>query len=179
MFSLKNDKPEGIRLAAISPVLPKYASTICGTFTAWATAFLTRTSPKGSFWMYMPIWPDVSGGQNARVRSGFCSMLGKSSGTRPLAPESSPPVNVATRDVLSGMDSKTTRSRCGPPPRDVLDMSLSPEFGDEPLGMYPEELCWTAYQVGTVAGRRRLKGISFTAIPFSTMTLYWIMMGTS
>ncbi len=26
------------------------------------------------------------------------------------------------------------------------------------------------------AGRRRLKGISFTALPFSAMTLHWIMM---
>ena len=59
---------------------------------------------------------------------------------------------------------------------DVLDMSVCPEFGDEPLGMYPEELCWAAYQVGKAAGRGRLKGISFTAIPFSAMTLHWIMM---
>ena len=42
--------------------------------------------------------------------------------------------------------------------------------------MYPEELCWAAYQVGRVAGRGRLKGITFTAIAFSAMTLHWIMM---
>ena len=59
---------------------------------------------------------------------------------------------------------------------DVLDMSVCPDFGDEPLGMYPEELCWAAYQIGRAAGRGRLKGISFTAIPFSAMTLQWIMM---
>ena len=142
---MKKDKPEGIGRGGISPVLPKNASTICGTFTAWATAYLPRTYPEGSFWMFMLIWPDVSGGRNATVRFMFCSMLGKSSGTSPLAPESSPPVNAATRDVLSGMDSKTTRSRCGPPPPGVLVMSVSPEFGAEPLGMYPEELCWAAY----------------------------------
>jgi agmatinase len=61
---------------------------------------------------------------------------------------------------------------------DVLDMSVCPEFGDEPLGMYPEELCWAAYQVGKAAGRGRLRGISLTAIPFSAMTLHWIMMYT-
>lgn len=59
---------------------------------------------------------------------------------------------------------------------DVLDMSVSPEFGDEPLGMYPEELCWAAYQIGRAAGRERLKGIALTAIPFSAMTVHWIMM---
>jgi len=59
---------------------------------------------------------------------------------------------------------------------DVLDMSVSPEFGDEPLGMYPEELCWAAYQVGKAAGRERLRGISLTAIPFAAMTVHWVMM---
>jgi agmatinase len=59
---------------------------------------------------------------------------------------------------------------------DVLDMSVSPEFGDEPLGMYPEELCWAAYRIGKAAGRGRLKGISLTAIPFAAMTVHWVMM---
>ena len=59
---------------------------------------------------------------------------------------------------------------------DVLDMSVSPEFGDEPLGMYPEELCWAAYRIGKAAGRERLKGISLTAIPFAAMTVHWVMM---
>jgi hypothetical protein len=59
---------------------------------------------------------------------------------------------------------------------DVFDMSVSPEFGDEPLGMYPEEVCWAAYQIGKAAGRGRLKGISLTAIPFAAMTAHWIMM---
>jgi arginase family enzyme len=58
----------------------------------------------------------------------------------------------------------------------VLDMSVSPEFGDEPLGMYPEELCWAAYRIGKAAGRGRLKGISLTAIPFAAMTVHWVMM---
>jgi guanidinopropionase len=59
---------------------------------------------------------------------------------------------------------------------DVLDMSVSPEFGDEPLGIYSEELCWAAYQIGKAAGRGRFKGIALTAIPFSAMTAHWIMM---
>ncbi len=59
---------------------------------------------------------------------------------------------------------------------DVLDMSVSPEFGDEPLGLYPEELCWSAYQIGKAAGRQRFGGIALTAIPFSAMTMHWIMM---
>lgn len=59
---------------------------------------------------------------------------------------------------------------------DVLDMSVSPEFGDEPLGMYPEELCWAAYQIGKAAGRERMGGIALTAIPFAAMTIHWIMM---
>ncbi len=59
---------------------------------------------------------------------------------------------------------------------DSLDMSVCPEFGDEPLGLYPEELCWAAYQIGKAAGRRRLGGIAFTAIPFAAMTMHWIMM---
>lgn len=59
---------------------------------------------------------------------------------------------------------------------DVLDMSVCPEFGDEPLGMYPEELCWAAYQIGKATGRRRLGGIALTAIPFAAMTMHWIMM---
>jgi hypothetical protein len=59
---------------------------------------------------------------------------------------------------------------------DVLDMSVSPEFGDEPLGIYSEELCWAAYQIGKAAGRGRLKGIALTAIPFSAMTVHWLMM---
>ncbi len=62
---------------------------------------------------------------------------------------------------------------------DVLDMSVSPEFGDEPLGMYPEEVCWAAYQIGKAAGRERLKGISLTAVPFAAMSLHWIMMYAS
>lgn len=59
---------------------------------------------------------------------------------------------------------------------DVLDMSASPDFGDEPLGMYPEELCWAAYQVGKAAGRRRFGGVALTAMPFEAMTIHWIMM---
>lgn len=59
---------------------------------------------------------------------------------------------------------------------DSLDMSVCPEFGDEPLGLYPEELCWSAYQIGKAAGRRRFGGVALTAIPFAAMTMHWILM---
>ncbi len=59
---------------------------------------------------------------------------------------------------------------------DALDMSVCPEFGDELLGMYPEELRWAANQADKPAGWERLWGISFTAISFSARTLHWIMM---
>jgi arginase family enzyme len=59
---------------------------------------------------------------------------------------------------------------------DSLDLSVCPEFGDEPLGLYPEELCWSAYQIGKAAGRQRFAGVALTAIPFSAMTMHWIMM---
>lgn len=59
---------------------------------------------------------------------------------------------------------------------DALDMSVSPDFGDEPLGMYAEELCWSCYQIGKAAGRDRLGGIAFTAIPYDAMTIHWILM---
>jgi len=58
---------------------------------------------------------------------------------------------------------------------DSLDMSVCPEFGDEPLGLYPEEICWAAYQVGKAAGRERFGGVALTAIPFAAMTMHWIM----
>lgn len=58
---------------------------------------------------------------------------------------------------------------------DVLDMSVCPEFGDEPLGLYPEELCWAAYQIGKATGRQRFGGVAFTALPFAAMTMHWIM----
>lgn len=59
---------------------------------------------------------------------------------------------------------------------DCLDMAVCPDFGDEPLGMYAEEACWAAYQIGRAAGRERLGGIALTALPFAAMTLHWIMM---
>lgn len=59
---------------------------------------------------------------------------------------------------------------------DVLDMSVSPDFGDEPLGLHPEELCWGAYTVGRLAGRQRFGGVAFMAMPFDAMKLHWVMM---
>lgn len=57
---------------------------------------------------------------------------------------------------------------------DVLDMSASPEFGDEPLGLRVEEVVEVARHVGRAAGRRRFAGISFTAVPPDATTIQWI-----
>jgi agmatinase len=59
---------------------------------------------------------------------------------------------------------------------DVLDMNVSPDFGDEPLGMHVDEVCWGAYAVGRTAGRRRFAGLAFMAMPFDAMKLHWVMM---
>ena len=57
---------------------------------------------------------------------------------------------------------------------DVLDMGVSPDFGDEPLGIRTEELCWLVYAIGRAAGRDRLGGISFMAVPNSAAGIHWI-----
>jgi hypothetical protein len=59
---------------------------------------------------------------------------------------------------------------------DVLDMSVSQDFGDEPLGLHAEEVCWGAYEVGRAAGRERFGGIAFMAVPFDAMKLHWVLM---
>ncbi len=59
---------------------------------------------------------------------------------------------------------------------DVLDMSVSEDFGDEPLGLHPEEVCWGAYEIGKTAGRGRFGGLAFMAMPFDAMKLHWVMM---
>jgi hypothetical protein len=55
-------------------------------------------------------------------------------------------------------------------------MSVSQDFGDEPLGLYPEEVCWGAHAVARAAGRERFGGIAFMAMPFDAMKLHWVMM---
>ncbi len=57
---------------------------------------------------------------------------------------------------------------------DVLDMAESPDFGDEPLGLRTEELCWLVYEIGRAAGRGRLGGISFMAVPNTATSVHWI-----
>ncbi|MBJ7599414.1 MAG: hypothetical protein DLM67_14820 [Candidatus Nephthysia bennettiae] len=57
---------------------------------------------------------------------------------------------------------------------DVLDMSESPDFGDEPLGLHTEEVCWLVHEVGRAVGRDRLGGISFMAVPNTATTIHWI-----
>ncbi len=61
---------------------------------------------------------------------------------------------------------------------DVLDMSVSPEYGDEPLGITVEEQLTIVRAVGRAAGRARFGGISFMAIPPEAMTIQWICMYT-
>lgn len=59
---------------------------------------------------------------------------------------------------------------------DVLDMSVSQDFGDEPLGLHAHEVCWGAYAVGRAAGRERFGGLAFMAMPFDAMKLHWVML---
>jgi hypothetical protein len=58
---------------------------------------------------------------------------------------------------------------------DVLDLGVA-DFGDEPLGLRAEELCWGAYAVGRAAGRERFGGVAFMAMPFDAMKLHWVML---
>jgi hypothetical protein len=57
---------------------------------------------------------------------------------------------------------------------DAMDMSVCPGFGDDPLGIYTEELVEICFQAGKLAGRDRLAGISFMAIPPKAMEMHWI-----
>jgi arginase family enzyme len=57
---------------------------------------------------------------------------------------------------------------------DVLDLSVCPGFGDEPLGINVDELVEMCYQAGKAAGRSRLAGISFMAIPPKAIEMQWI-----
>lgn len=57
---------------------------------------------------------------------------------------------------------------------DVLDMSVSPQFGDEPLGLTVDELVHIAFEVGRAAGRERFAGIAFMATPYEAHTIQWI-----
>jgi arginase family enzyme len=59
---------------------------------------------------------------------------------------------------------------------DVLTMGVSPDYGDEPLGLTTEELVEIMYQAGLQAGRARLGGLSIMALPPNALTLHWIMM---
>ncbi|PZR70329.1 MAG: hypothetical protein DLM66_04000 [Candidatus Dormiibacter spiritus] len=59
---------------------------------------------------------------------------------------------------------------------DVLDLSASPDFGDEPLGLHTEEICLLAYELGRAIGWRRLGGISFMAVPNTATSIHWICM---
>lgn len=57
---------------------------------------------------------------------------------------------------------------------DVLDMSVSPQFGDEPLGITVDEFVHITHEVGRAAGRERFAGIAFMATPYEAHTIQWI-----
>jgi arginase family enzyme len=57
---------------------------------------------------------------------------------------------------------------------DVLDMADSPDFGDEPLGLHTEEVCWLVHELGRALGLARLGGISFMAVPNTATSVHWI-----
>lgn len=59
---------------------------------------------------------------------------------------------------------------------DVLTMGVSPDYGDEPLGLTIEELVEIMYQAGLQAGRARFGGLSIMALPPNALTLHWILM---
>jgi len=55
-------------------------------------------------------------------------------------------------------------------------MGVSPDYGDEPLGISVEELLEILYQAGLQAGRERFGGLSIMALPPNAHTYHWIMM---
>jgi len=59
---------------------------------------------------------------------------------------------------------------------DVLTMGVSPDYGDEPLGITIEELLEIMYQAGLQSGRARFGGLSIMALPPNALTLHWILM---
>jgi len=56
---------------------------------------------------------------------------------------------------------------------DVLNVGSNPDFGDEPLGPTNEEVIELFYRVGKHAGRERLGGISFGAVPYMATSLHY------
>jgi guanidinopropionase len=58
---------------------------------------------------------------------------------------------------------------------DVLDVSSNTDFGDEPLGMYPEETIELLYQIGRATGREKFGGLSFVGVPFAAQSLHYIL----
>ena len=59
---------------------------------------------------------------------------------------------------------------------DVLTMGVSPDYGDEPLGITVEELLEVVYQAGLQAGRECFGGLSIMALPPTALTLQWLLM---
>src|SRR5215208_2306673 len=115
MLWLKNGTVGGMYVVATCPVCPKKAFTIAFMSMAWLIARRTLTSLNGPFWTFIARYPIVSGGRNSTLRPD-CLTDGTSSGVRPSAAESSPPVSAATLEVLSGMERMVTFLTFGPPP---------------------------------------------------------------
>lgn len=59
--------------------------------------------------------------------------------------------------------------------QNVLNMGVSLDHGDDPLGLTVEELCEIVYQAGLQGGRQRFAGLSIMAVPPGATTLHWIM----
>lgn len=57
---------------------------------------------------------------------------------------------------------------------DVLDLGVSPDWGDEPLGPSVDEIVELVYQVGRAAGRSRFGGISIMALPYDAQSFHAI-----
>jgi agmatinase len=57
---------------------------------------------------------------------------------------------------------------------DVLNLGSSIEFGDEPLGPTADEVIELMYAVGRAAGREKLGGISFMAVPHGAQSLHYL-----
>src|SRR5215208_2317749 len=75
----------------------------------------------------MARYPMVSGGRNSTLRPD-CLAVGTSSGVRPSAAESSPPVSAATLEVLSGIERIVTFLTSGPPPPSLAGTSDPHQF---------------------------------------------------
>jgi arginase family enzyme len=57
---------------------------------------------------------------------------------------------------------------------DVLDLGSNPDWGDEPLGLRTEEVVELVFQLGRAAGRAKLGGLAFMALPYNAQSLHFV-----